>query len=105
MDKTETYKGFAYYLIDEIRSECDLKASFDYAFANDEFRNYQPNPLFPLICRETPWMDDDGDKLPNFVDGSDHLDDNQGWFSSRLVIGKNSGMLIGDINNDRIVNI
>lgn len=84
----ESLKGFAYYLIDSIKYGIkygwDLKTSFDYAFACDEFRNYQPNPLFPPTCEETPWLDDDGDRLPTFKYGSDYLDDDQGWFSSHV---------------------
>lgn len=99
----EKYKGFVYYLINTIKLEGDLKTSFDYAVANDEFNHFWNGQEF--VCLETPWLDDDGDRLPNFVNGSDHLDDDQGWFSSKVIIGKNSGMLIGDINNDRVVDI
>jgi hypothetical protein len=104
LDQTETYKGFVYYLIDAIRDKCTLKTSFDWAFACDEFRHYV-DMWGNVYCWETPWLDDDGDRLPTFKYGSDYLDDDQGWFSSHVIVGENSGMLIGDINNNHIVSV
>ncbi len=58
-----------------------LLEAWQYAWDHDDAR---------LQGLETPWFDDDGDGLPTFISGSDHLDaDGQGDLASQIVLEPN----------------
>jgi hypothetical protein len=104
---SEVRKGFAYYLIEAIGWNYNLKDAFEYAFEHDEWRHYEVYPDPNLHCEETPWMDDDGDCLPNYKDGQDYLDDSQGKFASTIHLWGTypNGFLFGDLTFNGIVNV
>ncbi|MEM3464252.1 MAG: hypothetical protein QXL91_05250 [Candidatus Bathyarchaeia archaeon] len=51
--------------------------AWQYAWDHDTART-QGYDYLGVHYTETPWFDDDGDGLPTYINGSDHLDPDQG---------------------------
>jgi len=64
-----------------------LGETFQYAWKYDDYR---------ILGDESPWYDDDGDKLPTYKDDQDHYDESQGGLANQTDIFRPSGDLIGE---------
>jgi len=69
--------------------------AWDYAWKNDYYRQ-QGN--------ETPWLDDNGNHQPNYIQGSETLDSYDGLLSMETYFGS-ANLRTADVNNDAIVDI
>jgi len=69
--------------------------AWDYAWKNDYYRQNG---------NETPWIDDNGNKKPNYVNEAEQLDSYDGLLSMETYFGSQN-LKTADINDDAIVNI
>jgi len=69
--------------------------AWDYAWKNDYWRQQG---------KETPWLDDNGDSLPNYKEGRDMSDSRNGLFCMETYFGSGN-LKSADINEDGIVDI
>ena len=69
--------------------------AWDYAWKNDYWRQNG---------YETPWLDDNGNDLPNYKEGSDMLDSCDGLLSMETYFGSGN-LKSADVNDDATVNI
>lgn len=72
-----------------------LWEAWDYAWKNDTHRQQG---------LETPWLDDNGNDLPNYENGSETEDSGDGLLSMETYFGSGN-LKSADINDDAIVNI
>ena len=79
----------------------DDKVSFKEAF--DYAKNYSYSTT---VRGDTPWLDDDGDLFPTFVQGEDYLDYDDGQMASETFLNNDLYFWIeSDINGDGCVNV
>jgi len=73
-----------------------FKEAFDYAW------NHDPARTGEVPQSETPWLDDNGNGLPTFVQGQDVLDPTDGQLASQTYLGT---LKSPDINKDGVIDI
>jgi hypothetical protein len=78
--------------------------AFNYAYTNDPLTDgeWLEDGNF---YQETPWLDDNGNGYPTFIDGEDKFDDTDGLLAYETYFGFNPPIRSPDINDDGIVDI
>jgi len=86
-----------------------MKEAFDFAWEHDRARQgfsfWDGSGPFASICRasETPWLDDNANGLPTFIEGKDCLDPTDGELANETNLGKL--MKNPDIDGNGVVDI
>lgn len=65
-----------------------LLEAWTYAWNNDEAR---------IAGKETPWLDDNGNGLPTFINGADHFDPNDGALAGQVCLEPSLPRILGKL--------